>query len=162
MHIHRVHIRKHFMYISPSLFTCVYCCSNDCAQYPVYDKQLALRGRPSATRVNHLTDTMLGSEDLSSLLSLKAAESRHFLPFVLQLLEKHKLKLATVCRVLDLIRAGVCLEQFMQVLNREPRKMSPTTCQYLVDLIKEHNDCVSRVGIKMYPKHHQARQFCFC
>ena len=128
--------------------------------YPMYDKQLALRGRPSATRVNHLTDTMLGSEDLSSLLSLKGAESRHFLPFVLHLLEKHKLKLGTVCRVLNLIRAGVCLEQFMQVLNREPRKMSPTTCQYLVDLIKEHNDCVSRVGLKLYPKHHQALQFC--
>ena len=57
--------------------------------YPAYDKRLAARGRPAGTRVNHLTDTMLGAEDLSSLLSLKAAESRHFLPFVLELLEKH-------------------------------------------------------------------------
>ena len=129
--------------------------------YPAYDKRLAARGRPPATRVNHLTETMLGSEDLKSLLSLKAAESRHLLPFVLDLLEKHKVKLATVCRVNDLLEAGYCLEHFMQILNQEPRKMSPVGCKTCVDLIKGHSEYAQRAGVKMYPKHHQALYFCF-
>ena len=130
--------------------------------YPVYDKRLAERGRPPATRINHLTETMLGAEDLSSLVSLKAAEARHLLPCMLEELERFKSKLGSVCDIDNLLRAGQCLEDFMLILNSQPRQMPPSVCQSLVDLVLEHNTRSQRAGIKMYPKHHQALQFCFC
>ena len=129
--------------------------------YPLYDKVLAGRGRPPATRINHLTETMLGAEDLSSLVSLKAAEARHLLPFVLEQLQKFKSKLSSVIHIDNFIRAGQCLEDFMQILNSQPRKMQPSACQSLVDLVLEHNARAQRAGVKMYPKHHQERLFCF-
>ena len=124
--------------------------------YPVYERSLSDAQRRGMTRVNHLTASMLGAADGISLLSLKAAESRHFLPFMLDLTRRHAEQLAPICDIEALINSGQRLMDWMQVVNSQPRKMSTVAASALVSLIEAHNIEAERAGVRIKPKHHAA------
>ena len=124
--------------------------------YPVYEKSLSRTARKAVTRVNHITEKMLGSEDGKKLVKFKAAEARHFMPFTLALIREHSDLLRTVCDFDSLEKAGVCLQQWMLIVQREPRNMSRDAIRSLVHLQKEHNIAAEASGVHMRPKHHQA------
>ena len=124
--------------------------------YPKYERTLSESARRGLTRVNFFSEKMLGTADMKKLVKLKAAESRHFMPFALDLLLEFRGEVAEVCNVASLIRAGECLKEFMVIINREHRKMSADGCRRLVELQCEHNVEANKAGVRMLPKHHQA------
>ena len=127
--------------------------------YPEYEKRVSASTRKGVTRINHFTEHMLGTADGVSLLSLKAAEARHFLPFVLDLVRHHSEQLASVCDAEALISGGQRLLDWTEVCITQPRKMSPSAVSSLVSLIYLHNIEAERAGVRMKPKHHAS--ICF-
>ena len=126
------------------------------AWYPEYERTLKKTARRSVTRVNHITDKMLGNEHGTKLVKLKAAESRHFMPFVLALIREYADLLRGRCDYDNLDQAGVCLQQWMLIVQREPRQMSRDAVRQLVSLQRKHNIAAEAAGVHMRPKHHQA------
>ena len=114
------------------------------------------------TRVSNITPSMLGKADWSSQVSFKAAENRHFLPFVVHLVGKFRGKLATLPNldVAALEGSGQKLIEWQDIVNSEPRKMSREAARRLVELMDEHNRLAMRAGVRAFPKHHMAVRFC--
>ena len=128
--------------------------------YPRYERKLKQDGK-TGCRVNFFSDKMLGTPDGKKLVKLKAAEARHFMPFALELVQEFAPALAAKCKVVSLIRAGECLQEYMAIINREPRKMSTAATIKLVELQCEHNVEAYKAGVRILPKHHQAQFILF-
>ena len=124
--------------------------------YPRYEASLDEDAKKGVSRINVFTEKMLGTADQKKTVKLKAAETRHFLPFVVELVKEHRELLRDSCDVESLVRAGETLMEFMDVINQEPRKMSEAGSSRLLELILEHNECAFKAGVHMLPKHHQA------
>ena len=127
--------------------------------YVTYERSLSEEARRGMTRVNVLTRKMLGTSNMKKLVKLKAAESRHFVPFVLSLLRQHEAELAPTCDYENLVKAGDCLQTWMGIVNQYGRKLPPGVPMELTRVMYEHNIAASKAGVKMLPKHHQARFF---
>ena len=130
--------------------------------YPQYEATIPPARRGGMTRVSNITPSMLGKADWSSQVSFKAAENRHFLPFVLHLVGKFRGKLATLPNldVAALEGSGQKLIEWQDLVNSEPRKMSREAARRLVELMDEHNRLAMRAGVRAFPKHHMAVRFC--
>ena len=129
--------------------------------YPVYEKRASPTARKGITRINHFSEHMLGTADGISLLSLKAAESRHLLPFIMELVCFHSEKLQDVCNAEALINAGQRLMDWMSVITSEPRKMSASAVSSLVSLTYLHCKEAEQAGVRLKPKHRAAILLCF-
>ena len=125
--------------------------------YKDYKKQLEPQARKGFTGVNYLTDKMLGKADMSKLVKLKAAESRHFMEFALFLVRHYESILRPSCEYENLLVAGETLHDWMYVVNHNPRKLAPDVVDTLCKLQSRHNHAAWAAGVKMLPKHHQAR-----
>ena len=130
------------------------------AWYPSYERSLSAAAKKGMTRINHLTDKMLGNAEGTKLVKLKAAEARHCLPFGVYLCKQFEAELREVVDFDSLLLAGECLVEWMAIINREPRKMSRDAVLQLTEAIRKHNVCAARAGVHLLPKHHQALLFC--
>ena len=113
------------------------------------------------TRVSFITPTMLGNADLSTVVGFKAAENKHFLPFVLKLVRDHRAKLLEI-PTLDydaLEQSGQALLDFQRILDAQPRFLDGTVCRQLELLMDKHVVLAHRAGIRMFPKHHMVYSF---
>ena len=108
--------------------------------YPKYARTLSEQGAKNLTRVNKLKPGMVGTKKRKQC-KLKAAETRHFLPFVLELLQEHADVLRDRCNVDSLILSGQALVSYMDVLAREPRRVSERGCQQLRQYCHDHTFC---------------------
>ena len=129
--------------------------------YPAYERGLSEKSRAGMTRVSIITPSMLGKADLSSVLGFKAAENKHFLPFVLQLIRNHREKLLEIS-TLDydaLEQSGQALLDFQMILDAQPRLLEDTVCRQLELLMDNHVVLAHRAGIRMFPKHHMVYSF---
>ena len=132
--------------------------------YPKYEKQRQSEGKSSkATRVNYFTEHMLGNAKQSKYLKLKAAEARHFCPFVVELVKEFRQQIRDhgQCNVDALLNSGQALLDFMEIIQREPRTMSVDAVRSIASLMKYHNEQADLAGVRMMPKHHQALRFCY-
>ena len=128
--------------------------------YPKYEKSLPEAARRGVTRINVITGKMLGKKE-KKIIKFKAAETRHFLPFALDLARQFEEQLAEVCDAASLIHAGECLQDWMAICNAHGRKLPPGVSTELTRLMYQHNICAHAAGVKMLPKHHQAHFFLF-
>ena len=124
--------------------------------YPKYEKQLDQASRPGMTRVSKLTHKMLGTADGKKMLKLKAAEARHMLPFVIDLVKEFKEELRPKCDVDALLEAGESLERWMQTCKANGRKLSNDAARILLEQAQIHNLAAQKAGVHMLPKHHLA------
>ena len=124
--------------------------------YKSYYKALSEQAKPGFTKVSSITVGLLGEKDMSSVVGFKAAECRHFLPFVLHLLQKFKTRLAAVVDFDALYTAGAKLLEFTDICNANPRKLPPGLADYLVTCVDDHCKLAFSVGVKRLPKHHMA------
>ena len=132
--------------------------------YPAYERGLSAKSRRGMTRVSVITPSMLGKADLSSVLGFKAAENKHFLPFVLKLVRDHREMLLHI-PTLDydaLEQSGQALLDFQMVLDAQPRFLDDTVCRQLELLMDKHIVLAHRAGIRMFPKHHMVYSFFVC
>ena len=129
--------------------------------YPEYYASLPPLARRSFTRIQHITPSQLGnaSDNTSNgFISFKAQETRWLQPFVLHLLRKHKARFiqyhgATVDWA-ALEAAGQALIDLMDIMGREPRKMSEDGLVQLRETMDVHIRNAVRGGVHMLPKHH--------
>ena len=124
--------------------------------YPTYERGLSERARRGVTRVSSITPSSLGKADLSSHVGFKAAECKHFLPFVLGLVREHRGKLVAIPELdyFALEQSGQMLMDFTAIVDSQPRLMSAATANQLVMVIDRHVVLAARAGIKKYPKNH--------
>ena len=127
--------------------------------YPGYEATLSEKGRRGMTRVSGIYGSLLGKADFSSVVGFKAAECKHFLPFVLELVRKHKVLLLTI-PTLDydaLEGAGQALIDWTRIVDSQPRMLTDAVCDELERLMNRHVLLAARAGVKMMPKRHAAR-----
>ena len=127
--------------------------------YKGYEKKLEPQAKAGLTKVSYFTDKMLGKPDGKKMIKLKAAESRHFMEFCLDMTRHYKDVLEPVCDYANLLRAGETLHEWMYVVNHNPRKLSPEVVDKLCKLQHSHNVAAQAAGVHMLPKHHQAISF---
>ena len=128
------------------------------AWYPKYEKSLKREAHRGVTRINVITGKMLGAgKKENKIIKFKAAETRHFLPFTLSLAREFEPLLATVCDSASLIKAGDMLESWMCLCNQHGRRLPPDVPMELTRIMYEHNIAAAAAGVKLLPKHHQAR-----
>ena len=73
-------------------------------------------------RVGSVFNNVIGS-DGERVLRLKAAEAKHFLPFVMDVYRRHRDQLQEHVDAAALLGAGDALLLYMDVLKREPRNL---------------------------------------
>ena len=130
--------------------------------YPRYEKSLSLESRPGVTRINVITSKMLGAgKKDGKIIKFKAAETRHFLPFALELARAFEPLLVTQCDCASLIKAGDMLQSWMSICNQHGRRLPPHVPMELTRIMYDHNIAAAAAGVKMLPKHHQARSILF-
>ena len=108
------------------------------------------------TRVSGVYPNLLGKSDFSSTVGFKAAECKHFLPFVLELVRKYKVLLVTI-PTLDydaLERSGQMLIDWTRITDCQPRMVSNAVADDLERTMDCHVVLAARAGVKMFPKHH--------
>lgn len=125
--------------------------------YFIYERTLSEEEARGMTRVRHLKPSMIGSA-AKPRMKLKAAETRHFVPFLLQLVKEYAARLAECGVVVGaLIGAGQSLIDYTAILNEQPRQVSPDAYNDLLRLCREHNEYARRAGVAPKPKHHLFR-----
>jgi hypothetical protein len=90
--------------------------------YKHLDKDTAER----TTRLEDLTVKMLGTRSKPKLKT-KAAETKHLVPFCLDMLGTHMGKLGLKGQAL--LRAGQCLKRFDAILEEQPRVLPRPVCE---------------------------------
>ena len=118
------------------------------AWYHVYENKL---GDDKVTRVGTVFNNLTGS-DGERVLRLKAAQTKHFLPFVMDLRRRHRDQLQEHVEASALLGAGDAL-LYMDVVKRESRQLSKDGHRTHVDCCGTHNSQASLAGIRMKPKH---------
>ena len=129
--------------------------------YKGYEKRLGPQARAGMTRVNYFTEKMLGKPDGGKMIKLKAAESRHFMEFALDMTRDYESTLKPICDYDNLVRAGETLHEWMYVVSHNPRKLCNEVVDKLCQLMHSHNVAASAAGVHMLPKHHQALSILF-
>ena len=124
--------------------------------YPGYERSLSERGRRGMTRVSTILPGSLGKADLSSLVSFKAAECKHFLPFVLYLVGKYRplLQAVPTLNLAALEEAGQVLIEWTRLVDASPRLLEPAVARRLQILMDRHVQLAAAADIKQFPKHH--------
>ena len=107
----------------------------------------------TVTRVNHLKESMIGTETRPTL-KLKAAETKHIFPFVVELVRRHADGLRADVHVDALIAACQTLLDYTDVLAREPRLVSEEAQKVCLQSCRRHLELCRRAGVHMKPKHH--------
>ena len=117
-------------------------------------KSQAAQHIESKSRIGRITLGMLG-EDKAPMLSVKAAEMRHSLPFFVQLLQTHRARLdADGGHGSHLHDAGCCLLNISKVIQEGNRRLSPGESAELLTRTYEFLDLWQAAGGKCLPKHH--------
>ena len=127
--------------------------------YPSYEATLSEKSKRGMTRVSGIYPSLLGKADFSSVVGFKAAECKHFCPFVLELVRKYKVLLLTV-PTLDfdaLEGAGQALLDWTRIVDSQPRMLTDAVADQLEHLMDLHVRLAAKAGVKMMPKHHAAR-----
>ena len=91
----------------------------------------------TVTRVIHLKESMIGTETRPNL-KLKAAKTKHFLPFVVELVRRHADCLHADVDLDALIATGQTLLDYTDVLAQEPRRVSEEAQKVCLQLCKRH------------------------
>ena len=120
--------------------------------YPIYAKTLSPDRVKGLTKIQRITPSMCNSES-DVKLNIKAAESRHLLPFLLKELNFFASGMGDI-DVQARIDSGEALEQYMQVLQSESRVVSADGYKALLDCCHTHVQLCPRAGIHLLPKHH--------
>ena len=120
--------------------------------YPAYEATKPSMGE-TVTRVNHLKESMIGTETRPTL-KLKAAETKHLFPFVVDLVRRHADGLRADVHVDALIAACQTLLDYTDVLAREPRIVSEEAQKVCLQLCRRHLELCRRAGVYMMPKFH--------
>ena len=121
--------------------------------YPAYEASIPPDFRKGFTRINNFKRSMLGENEHSDRLKIKAAECRHFLPFLLEMVRKYEPHLQGV-NTNSLLKSGDALVEYMEIMRSEPRKVSELGCSRLLRCCMDHNYHANLAGIAMKPKHH--------
>ena len=128
--------------------------------YPVYEAGMSLAARRKVTRIQMVTASTLGHSDTGSagFIDFKGQETRHFQPFVLNLIRKHKDRLCEFHGAgFDfnaLEAAGQAIVDLEDVMAREPRNMSANGLRDLNNAIDRHILNCNLCGVHILPKHH--------
>ena len=101
---------------------------------------------------------MIGKADRPNL-SAKAAETHGLLGFVVDCLERHRSKLATVSEAVKLqaellLASGQAALRFDQILSENPRHMTQDALRSLMNSYLLHASLYDRSGGSYAPKHH--------
>jgi hypothetical protein len=106
--------------------------------------------------IDHLTLGMLGiGKKLSATANLKAkgAETRHLLPFVIELIEKPA-NVAGVQHGSELLRACKSLQRVYDIIRDNPREMGENALQELHDACMDVGEQCERALVPMTPEFH--------
>ena len=137
--------------------------------YNAYEATLPPHSRGSFTRIQCISASQLGSGSdagHAGFVSFKAQETRWLQPYVLHLLRKHRERflqhygITVDWRALE--TSGQALVDMMEVMAREPRKMSAHGLQQLRQAMESHVLNAHRGGVHMLPKHHMETCLLFC
>eukprot|EP00959_Pyramimonas_sp_CCMP1952_P469101 9494360-Pyramimonas_sp.AAC.1 len=114
---------------------------------------------PDDMRIHSLTVLMLGEDDMP-FLKLKAAKSRRFLPFVIDILENQGGANALDnscpmgCEGTKLLEVASSLAMYFDILKREPRNMSEVSLHNLQHTIDQGIDAWGALGLPFQMKWH--------
>lgn len=124
--------------------------------YPRYKRKLGESAGRAVTQVRTIKPSMVGTEE-SQTVKLKAAETRHLLPFTLLLVREHRQAVSEHVNVNALIGSGEALLEYTMILAREPRRVSDSAQRDLIRHCHKHIHLAMDAGILLRPKHHLFR-----
>ena len=84
--------------------------------------------------------------------NFKAAETKHVIPCVMLVLRKAPGMSQDLRK--QLVHAGRALTEFVEVVDRSPGNLSPSSAQTLHDVYKRYMAHAASAGIPMKPKNH--------
>lgn len=87
-------------------------------------------------------------------IASEAAETRHILPFLIGLLQKHSGDITDAADLDALIEAGTTLESYLQTLSMHGRDVPPDAQARLNTLCVRHCQLAEVAGVHIIPKHH--------
>ena len=103
---------------------------------------------PSTTKIGEISLRTIGTKPWSSVLKLKASETRHLVPYVVEQLS------GTPGIDNRLRRAGSCLKSLYDVFQWAPQSIDPDMQRKACVLYAEHVFLFRSVGSRLVPKHH--------
>lgn len=112
--------------------------------------------RPDAdvTQVQDLTMGMLGGKPGAVTSTMKAAETKGMVSFVVELLHQQRSQFKEP-EVSHLIEAGQALMTYSTLLDESPRSVPAATVDTMIDCVTRHLALCKEAGIPLKPKHHQ-------
>ena len=85
---------------------------------------------------------------------MNAAETRHCLPFFVEFVRGRLNAFKNVCDGVSLLASGEALLEWMAIVKREPRRLSPTAHRNLCDAASRFIYAASSAGVAAKPKQH--------
>ena len=131
--------------------SCVMAALND--WYPQYINSLSAEERKSVTRIAALRPKMLKTQG-GKTIKLKAAETRHCLPFFVELIRGRMADFGSKCDAAALLAAGESLLEWTAIVKREPRRLSTGAYRSLCDAASRFVCAADAAGVTVKPKQH--------
>ena len=131
----------------------------DMRAYYLRQRRHARLHRQQISSIDHLTLKMLGIRkniNATPTLKAKGAETRHLLPFVIELVEKPA-NLACVQHGSELLRACKSLQRVYDIIRDNPRDMGENALQELHDACMDVGEQCEQALVAMIPKFHMLK-----